>query len=142
MSPTISTAACWREASGSSRFTSAPDRPITVRVLVIWKICPVAGPWMTASENRRSVGSCSRPILWASPPVIVAEPVGGDEAAGAGTGVSRVRRASGAGGDGAASGGGIVIAPWSGFSISIVPPHFAHRVLAFARSPSFDSSNR
>ena len=29
----------------------------------------------------------------------------------------------------------------SGFSISIVPPHFAHRVLARGRSPSFSSSN-
>src|SRR2546426_8922934 len=29
----------------------------------------------------------------------------------------------------------------SGFSISIVAPHFAHRVLALGRSPSLDSSN-
>ena len=29
---------------------SLPDRPISVRVLPIWKIWPVAEPWMTASE--------------------------------------------------------------------------------------------
>ena len=32
-SPTISSAACCREASGSSRLMSAPERPMTVRVL-------------------------------------------------------------------------------------------------------------
>src|SRR5437773_5814720 len=51
----------------------------------------------------------------------------------------------GAGGVGAACGGrvpgGRVIAARSGFSISIVAPHFAHRVLALGRSPSLDSSN-
>ncbi|PYQ08446.1 MAG: hypothetical protein DMF83_06505 [Acidobacteria bacterium] len=34
-SPRISTAACWREASASSRFRSAPVRPMIVRVLLI-----------------------------------------------------------------------------------------------------------
>src|SRR3989442_1430053 len=52
----------------------------------------------------------------------------------------------GAGGVGAGAGGGrvpggSVIAARSGFSISIVAPHFAHRVLALGRSPSLDSSN-
>src|SRR5712691_2795274 len=53
----------------------------------------------------------------------------------------------GAGGVGAGAwpGGGVpggsVIAARSGFSISIVAPHFAHRVLALGRSPSLDSSN-
>ena len=37
--------------------------------------------------------------------------------------------------------GGSVIAARSGFSISIVAPHLAHRVFAFGRSPSLDSSN-
>ena len=36
---------------------------------------------------------------------------------------------------------GMVEEPSSGFSISIVPPHFEQRVFTFGRSPSFDSSN-
>jgi hypothetical protein len=31
--------------------------------------------------------------------------------------------------------------PITGFSISIVPPHFEQRVFTFGRGPSFDSSN-
>jgi hypothetical protein len=33
------------------------------------------------------------------------------------------------------------MAPITGFSISIVPPHFAHFVRALGRVPSLDSSN-
>jgi hypothetical protein len=83
----------------------------------------------------------------ASPPAIVAEPASGFPSAGW-TGVRCVRRlvsgrGAGAGGDGggAGSSGAIVEEPTSGFSISIVPPHFEQRVLTFGRSPSFDSSN-
>ena len=39
------------------------------------------------------------------------------------------------------SSGGMVEEPSSGFSISIVPPHFEQRVFTLGRSPSFDSSN-
>ena len=48
---------------------------------------------------------------------------------------------AGAGAGGAGSSGGTV-ADEAGFSISIAPPHLAHRVLALGRSPSFASSNR
>ena len=53
-------------------------------------------------------------------------------------------RSAGAGIGRAAAGslGGIVAAPISGFSISIVPPHFAQRVFTFGRSPSLASSKR
>jgi hypothetical protein len=77
----------------------------------------------------------------------VAEPASGFAVAGW-TGVLCVRRLGsgrgagvGAGGGGAGSSGGIVKEPRSGFSISIVPPHFEQRVFTFGRSPSFDSSN-
>ena len=69
--------ACWREASGSSRLMSAPARPMVVRVLVIWKIWPVAAPWITASEKRLSLGSSSTPILCRSRPVMVLPALGG-----------------------------------------------------------------
>ncbi len=39
------------------------------------------------------------------------------------------------------SSGARVEEPSSGFSISIVPPHFEQRVFTLGRSPSFDSSN-
>ena len=63
--------------------------------------------------------------------------VGGPAGAGGGVGIS------GAGPE-ATPGivpGGSVIAASSGFSISMVPPHFAHLVRARGRSPSLPSSN-
>jgi hypothetical protein len=50
--------------------------------------------------------------------------------------------AAGAGAGAVVSAGGMVADPMSGFSISIVPPHFAQRVFALARSPSLASSKR
>src|SRR5687767_10710068 len=128
-------------------FTSAPERPMVVRVLVIGKMWPVAGPWITARENRLSFGSSticlprSRPVI---PPGSFASLVlrGGAPAGGAAGG-----EATPAGAAAAAAGipaivpGGSVIDAIRGFSMSIEPPHFAQRVFALGRSPSLLSSN-
>src|SRR5262249_374714 len=131
---------------------SAPARPIVVRVLVTWKIWPVAPPWITAREKRLSLGSSTMPILWRSRPVIVLLPTSAGPPA-CSTAVRLVERSTeragsvggaAGGGGGAAAGrgpGGRVMAPSAGVSISMVPPHLPHFVFALGRSPSFDSSN-
>ncbi len=53
--------------------------------------------------------------------------------------VGRRRRGGGHGSRGCRAAGSSHAS--SGFSISMVPPHLAHRVLAVGRSPSFASSN-
>src|SRR5262245_25452690 len=112
---------------------SAPVRPMSVLVLAIWKMCPVAAPWITASEKRLSLGSSSTPALCRSRPVIVdpASPTGVSGGAGFVLLVSGGEDGAGNEGGEAAraatiGAGGSVCEARRGFSISIVAPHLAH----------------
>src|SRR5688572_22118036 len=124
---------------------SAPERPIVVRAFRMGWMCPVAGPWMTARENRLSLGSSTmlfsmpRPVTVPAggPPGFFGGSVAGDACGAAGGAAAATGAGTGLGTwvvvpelVPARVPGGSVIEASSGFSISIVPPHLAQRVLA------------
>ena len=148
-SPMISSIACWREASGSSRLMSAPARPD--RRARLRDLEDLARGRALDDGEREAL------VLGQLDEAHLVQVAAGDRArarlaldvVGQRRSSARLRlRASGvaegavswAGGGGVGAGrrlrrwrghrpGGRVIAPSSGFSISIEPPHFAHFVL-------------